>query len=158
MIKSLRKERILYGKCDKAPGQKVKQYIYQLSEYIQLKPAQATKTHKAHSFNHRLGASLILYVFLGLAMATTNEKNEFSENFTILVGIFESSTRMILYPSTKVHSNSMLVEGVRLIESFYHGFSLKPLERLDRDFQGGFISDNQNFIYVYRYRISLNYI
>ena len=31
------------GKCNKAPGQKIKQYIYQLAECIQLKPARRLK-------------------------------------------------------------------------------------------------------------------
>ena len=39
------RELILDGKCDKAPVQKIKQFIYQLAEYIQLKPVQATKIH-----------------------------------------------------------------------------------------------------------------
>ena len=43
------RELILGGKCDKAPGQKYKQYIYQLAEYIQLKPVQATKIHLVDS-------------------------------------------------------------------------------------------------------------
>ena len=39
------RELILEGKRDKAPGQKIKQYIYQLAECIQLKPVQATKIY-----------------------------------------------------------------------------------------------------------------
>ena len=38
----MHRELILKGKFDKAPGQKIKQYIYQLAERIQLKPVQAT--------------------------------------------------------------------------------------------------------------------
>ena len=45
------RELILGGKCDKAPGQKYKQYIYQLAEYIQLKPVQATKIHLVDSIS-----------------------------------------------------------------------------------------------------------
>jgi len=39
------RELILDGKCDKAPGQKIKQYIYQLAECIELKPVRVTKIH-----------------------------------------------------------------------------------------------------------------
>ena len=44
LISLAHRKLILEGKCDKAPGQKIKQYIFQLiAECIQLKSVQATK-------------------------------------------------------------------------------------------------------------------
>ena len=40
-MSSAHRELILEGKCDEAPWQKIKQYIYQLAECIQLKQVQA---------------------------------------------------------------------------------------------------------------------
>ena len=42
----------LEGKCEKTPGQKIKQYIYHLAECIQLKPVQATKIHLVDSISY----------------------------------------------------------------------------------------------------------
>ena len=61
-MQRIHRELILQGKCDKAPGQKNKQYIYQLAECIQLKPVQATKIHLEDSiivhFNIKQNAQL----------------------------------------------------------------------------------------------------
>ena len=45
------RELILEGKCDKTPGQKIKQYIYLQVECIQLRPVQATKNHLVDSIS-----------------------------------------------------------------------------------------------------------
>ena len=45
------RELVLEGKCDIASGQKIKQYIYQLAECIQLKPVQATEIHLVDCIN-----------------------------------------------------------------------------------------------------------
>ena len=42
---------ILEGKCDRAPGQKIRQYVYQLAECIQMKPVQPTKIHLVDSIS-----------------------------------------------------------------------------------------------------------
>ena len=55
---------ILEGNCDKAPGQNIKQYIYQLAEYIQLKPAQATKIHLVDSINVHSNMNRVIVYFL----------------------------------------------------------------------------------------------
>ena len=48
---SRHRDLILKGKCDKAPWPKIKQFIYQLTECIQLKPVQATKIHLVDSIS-----------------------------------------------------------------------------------------------------------
>ena len=45
------RELILEEKYDEAPGQKIKQYILELAECIQLKPVQATKIHLVDSIS-----------------------------------------------------------------------------------------------------------
>ena len=41
----------LYQRGNKAPGQRIKQYIYQLAKCIQLKPVQATEIHLVDSIS-----------------------------------------------------------------------------------------------------------
>ena len=47
----IHRELILEGNFDKAPEQKIKQYIYHPAERLQLKPVQATKIHLVDSIS-----------------------------------------------------------------------------------------------------------
>ena len=52
------RELILEGKWDKAAGKKIKQYIYQLAECMQLKPVQATKIHLEDSIGDSVHSNI----------------------------------------------------------------------------------------------------